>query len=212
MTSASPRTVIANITVSLDGRTSGPDGDYDMGWIVPHAVTDGARDGLSRLTQATTVLLGRRNYEGFGSYWPAVGQDVQADPRDRNFAQWLDRVEKVVLSSTLQATSWSNSRLVNGDAAAVVHDLRQQDGGDIVVLASQSIILALLAADEVDRLSLNLAPEIVGAGRRLFPDGLPASTWSLHHIHPSDSGAIWAYYDRKRAEPGPEAFGGEENL
>src|ERR1039457_6817302 len=55
---------------------------------------------------------------------------------------------------------------------AVVRNLRRHGSGDIVVLASQSIIRALLAADEVDRLSLNLAPEIVGAGARLFPDGL----------------------------------------
>jgi dihydrofolate reductase len=133
MTSRGARTVIANITVSLDGRTTGPGGDYDMGWIVPHAVTDGAREGLGRLTHATTVRLGRKNYEGFGSYWPAVAHDEQADPRDRRFAQWLDRVEKVVLSSTMQEASWSNSRVVNDDATAVVRTLRRQGSGDIVV-------------------------------------------------------------------------------
>ena len=211
MKSRGARTVIANITVSLDGRTAGPGGDYDMGWIVPHAVTDGAREGLGRLTRATTVLLGRKNYEGFASYWPAVARDEQADPRDRDFAQWLDRVEKVVLSSTLLEASWSNTRVVNDDAAVVVRNLRRQGSGDIVVLASQSIIRALLAADEVDRLSLNLAPQIVGAGTRLFPDGLPASSWSLHDTQTSDSGAIWARYDRKRTDAQPVA-GGDQTL
>jgi dihydrofolate reductase len=200
MTTGSPRKVIANITVSLDGHTTGPGGDYDMSWIVPHAVSDGAREGLSRHTQATTALLGRKNYEGFGSYWPAVAQDEQADPRDRSFAQWLDRVEKVVLSSTLRDAEWINSRVVDDDAAAVVQSLRREPGGDIVVLASQSVIRALLEADEVDRLSLNLAPEIVGAGARLFPDGLPASSWDLSELRASDSGAIWLYYDRQRVD------------
>src|SRR5579863_552911 len=106
------RRVVANFTLSLDGRTTGPGGDYDMGWIVPHAVTDAARDALLRLTSATTVLLGRKNYQGFGSYWPAVAQDENADPRDRAFAQWLDRVEKVVFSSTLTEATWRNARLV----------------------------------------------------------------------------------------------------
>jgi dihydrofolate reductase len=200
MTSRGARTVIANITVSLDGRTTGTSGDYDMGWIVPHAVTDGARAGLGRLTHATTVLLGRKNYEGFRSYWPAVAHDEQADPRDRNFAQWLDGVEKVVFSSSLHEASCPNTRVVNDDAADVVRNLRRQGGGDIVVLASQSIIRALLEADEVDRLSLNLAPEIVGGGTRLFADGLPTSSWSLDDAHTSDSGAIWLYYDRKRTD------------
>jgi dihydrofolate reductase len=200
MSQTNSRRVVANITLSLDGRTTGPGGEYDMGWIVPHAVTDAARDGLLGLTSATTALLGRKNYQGFGSYWPTVAQDENADPRDRTFAQWLDSVEKVVLSSTLKEASWSNSRLVNDKATAVVCALRQQDGGDIVILASQSIIQALLEADEVDRLSINLAPVIVGAGTRLFQDGMPTSSWVLTDNVPSTSGAVWLYYDRQRSE------------
>ncbi|GIJ42540.1 hypothetical protein Vwe01_58650 [Micromonospora andamanensis] len=49
---------------------------------------------------ATTALLGRKDYEGFGGFWPAVAQDENADLRDRTFAQWLDAVDKVVISST----------------------------------------------------------------------------------------------------------------
>ncbi|MFI9596530.1 hypothetical protein [Nonomuraea sp. NPDC052265] len=41
-----------------------------MSWIVPHALSDGARDHMIRVTgAATTALLGRKNYEGFGSFW-----------------------------------------------------------------------------------------------------------------------------------------------
>jgi dihydrofolate reductase len=200
MAESSPRKVIANITLSLDGRTTGPAGDYDMSWIVPHAVTDGARDAMVRLTRATTALLGRKNYQGFGGYWPTVAKDEDAEPRDRTFAQWLDKVEKVVFSSTLEDAPWQNSRIVNDDAAKVVRELRQQEGGDIVVLASQSVIRALLAADEVDRFSINLAPELVGGGTRLFEDGMPASSWTLTDMATSESGAVWMYYDRIRKD------------
>src|ERR1700680_2229206 len=85
-TKVSNRKVVANITLSLDGRVAGRGGDYDMGWIVPHAITDGARDHMIKVTTpATTVLLGRKNYEGFSSYWPSVAEDEAADPRDRAF-------------------------------------------------------------------------------------------------------------------------------
>jgi dihydrofolate reductase len=194
----STRKVVANIVLSLDGRTTGPAGPFDMGWIVPHAITDAARDGLLRITDGTTAVLGRNNYQGFGSWWPAVAEDGSADPRDRRFAQWLDEVEKVVFSTTLTEATWRNSRIVSGDPATVVRDLRGQDGGDIWVLASQSVIRQLLDAGEVDRLSINLAPELVGGGDRLFGDGLPASSWSLTDLTTSDSGAIWLIYDRKR--------------
>ena len=121
MTSPKNRTVIANISLSLDGRVCGPGGEYDMSWIVPHAVTDTARDNMIRVTSpATTVLLGRKNYMGFSQYWPAVANDESADPRDRAFSKWLNSVEKIVFSSTLKETAWENSRVIFADPAGVV--------------------------------------------------------------------------------------------
>lgn len=64
MSTTSRRKVIANISLSLDGRTTGPQGPDDMGWVGPHALTDQARDTMVRITGATTVLVGRTNYEG----------------------------------------------------------------------------------------------------------------------------------------------------
>jgi dihydrofolate reductase len=193
------RTVVANISLSLDGRVTGPGGEYDMGWIVPHALTDGAREHMMKVTAAaTTALLGRTNYQGFGSYWPAVADDQDADPRDRAFAQWLNAVEKIVFSHTLQQADWHNSHIVTANPAATVRELRKQPGGDIIVLASVSIIRNLLAAGEVDRLSITLCPELAGGGTRLFDDDLPNSSWSLAETTPADSGAICLLYDRKR--------------
>ncbi|MFF0338966.1 dihydrofolate reductase family protein [Kribbella sp. NPDC004875] len=194
------RTVTANISLSLDGRVNGPGGDFDMGWIVPHAITEGARNHMLRVTEpATTVLLGRKNYEGFGGFWPAVADDESAAPQDRAFSRWLNETDKVVFSTTLTEAPWLNSRIAEGEPADVVKDLRGQEGGDIIVLASSSVIRALLAADEVDRLSITLDPELVGGGARLFEDGLPATSWKLADATPTESGALCLVYDRVRS-------------
>lgn len=193
------RTVVANITLSLDGRVNGPGGDYDMSWIVPHAVSEGAREHMVKVTSpATTALLGRKNYQGFAFYWPAVADNEQADPRDRAFAQWLNAVEKVVFSTTLKDADWGNSRVVSGDPAAEVRNLRQQQGGDIIILASSSIIRSLLKAGEVDRLSILLCPELAGGGARLFDGELAGSSWALTDVSRAGSGAICLLYDRKQ--------------
>lgn len=192
-----PRKVIGNVSLSLDGRTSGPGGEYDMSWIVPHAITDGAREHMiSVTTSATTVLLGRKNYQGFGSYWPTVANDEAADPRDRAFSKWLNAVEKIVFSSTLKEAAWENSRIVNEEPSVIVERLRQQEGGDIIVLASISIIKSLLRADCLDSLSITLCPEVAGGGACLFDDGLPASSWSLRQSVATESGALCLIYDR----------------
>lgn len=190
------RTVTANITLSLDGRVSGPGGEYDMSWIVPHAITPRSRDHMVSVTgTATTALLGRKNYEGFAGFWPAVADDESAAPQDREFSRWLNAVEKVVFSTTLEAAAWDNARVSDTDPVTAVKRLRQQEGGDIIVLASVSVIRDLLQAGEVDRLSITLCPELVGGGARLFTDG-PSASWSLTSSEVTESGAICLLYDR----------------
>jgi dihydrofolate reductase len=199
MSKNSNRTVVGNITLSLDGRFNGPGGDYDMSWIGPHAVTPGSLAHMIRVTSpATTALLGRKNYEGFGGYWPAVADDENAPEESRAFSRWLNEVDKVVFSSTLTEAPWQNSRLATTDPAGMVKQLRHEDGGDIIVLASSSVIRALLAADELDQLSITLAPELVGGGSRLFDDTLPATSWTLTHSTPTESGALCLLYNRTR--------------
>lgn len=194
----SNRKVVGNISLSLDGRITGRGGEYDMSWIAPHAMTDNARDHMTRMIgTATTGLLGRKNYEGFGGYWPSVADAEEADPRDRAFAKWLNEVEKVVFSTTLQDAPWQNSR-ISRDPVAEVEKLRGQDGGDIVVLSSSSIIRTLLDADQIDRLIIHLCPELVGGGARLFEDGVPQTSWTLTDLSTGESGATFLTYDRSR--------------
>lgn len=204
MTSTNPadgsRMVVANISLSLDGRVHGTEGEHDMGWIVPHAVSDAARDHMVRVTSpATTALMGRKNSEGFAQFWPSVAGDEEADPRDRAFSRWLNEVDKVVFSTTTTETAWENATVTSQSPAEVVTELRTRPGGDIVVLASSSVIRSLLNADAVDRLSITLCPETVGGGARLFDDDvIVTGSWSLVDQTVTGSGAICLLYDRAR--------------
>src|SRR5262249_23632725 len=65
------RRVVAQISMTLDGRVSGPGGAYDMELVAGHATTDAAHQrGADVLGAATTAFMGRGNYEGFYGYWP----------------------------------------------------------------------------------------------------------------------------------------------
>ncbi|MDT7842120.1 dihydrofolate reductase family protein [Streptomyces justiciae] len=199
MSDSTGRKVTANINLTLDGRYNGPGGPGDLGAIVPYAVTDVARNHLTRIWEnATTVVLGRGNAEGFLGFWPSVAEDDNADPRDRGYAKWLVDTEKVVLSTTLAEAPWSRARVVNAPTAEVLADLKATGEGDILINTSASVIKAALAADLVDRLCLIVCPEIAGGGERLFDDGLPASKWTLTHREIGESGEMALTYDRVR--------------
>jgi len=199
MTSSTDRRVTANLALSLDGRYHGPDGPDDFGAFVPYVVTGTARDQMTRMCEtATTALLGRVNAEGFMAYWPPVADDGNADPRDRGYAKWLVDTEKVVLSTTLTEAPWERTRVVNAPTADVVTGLKAAGEGDILVNSSAGVIKALLSADLLDRLYLVVIPEIVGGGRRLFDDGLPATKWALTHQETGALGEMALVYDRVR--------------
>lgn len=193
------RRVVTNMNLSLDGHYVGPGDPPDMGWVMPYAVTDVARDHLTNLWKpATTALLGRVNAEGFLGFWPTVIGMEGADLRDEGFANWLVDTEKVVLSATLGEAPWDRTTIVDKPTAEVVGDLRAREGGDILVLSSASVIKALLAADKVDRLALAIFPVFLGGGPRLFDDGLPTGQWALVSQSAGEHGTLALVYDRVR--------------
>ncbi|MEW2118749.1 dihydrofolate reductase family protein [Streptomyces sp. NPDC005474] len=192
------RRVVTNMALSLDGHYAAPD-PLDMGWVMPYAVTDVARDHLTSLWEpATTALLGRVNAEGFLGFWPTVIGMEGADPRDEGFAKWLVDTDKVVLSSTLAEAPWERTTIVSKPTPEVVADLKATEGGDILVLASASVIKELLATDQVDRLALTIFPVFLGGGPRLFDDGLPAGQWTLVSQTAGEYGTVAVVYDRIR--------------
>lgn len=193
------RSVVTNMTITLDGRYHGPAGQQDMSLVMPYALSDTARAHMTRLWQnATTALLGRTNAEGFLGFWPSVADQPDADPRDRAFSKWLVETEKVVLSRTLTEAPWARTRLGNAPAAEVVDQLKTEPGGEIVVLSSASVITALLAADRIDRFCLLVTPEILGAGARLLENGLPRSQWTLARHEVGQHGELSLEYERVR--------------
>jgi dihydrofolate reductase len=199
MSNVGDRRVTANLSLTLDGRYNGPGGATDLSHIVPYAVTDLARDHMTRIWEnATTAVLGRVNAEGFLGYWPSVVSNDQADPRDRAYAKWLTEVEKLVFSTTLSASPWDRTTLVNGPVSEVIGDIKKTGTGDVLVNSSASLVKALLAADMLDRLYLMICPEIAGSGERLFLDGLPRSRWTLARQETGKLGEIALIYDRVR--------------
>ena len=190
------RTVIAQANVTMDGMTAGPEGD--LSWLIAHAATPqmaAYAEGIWR--GATTAVMGRTNYEGFQGYWPPVAEDPNASPRDRALATWIDSVEKIVFSRTLEEATWQNARVAR-DVEPEIRALKETEGGDILVLNSASIVQALLKAGLLDELRINVLPAIVGGGLRLLAEGLPRSDWELVGALTLQSGGVAMHHRRRR--------------
>jgi dihydrofolate reductase len=117
--------------------------------------------------QADALLLGRRTFEDFRSYWPA-----QTDDRT-GITDYLNGVAKYVVSSTLDDPEWANTTVLRGDPVQQAIALKNQNGKDIVLTGSISLAHALIAAGVVDEYRMFVYPAVQGRGRPFFPTAHP---------------------------------------
>jgi dihydrofolate reductase len=134
------------------------------------------------------LLLGRRTYEDFFSYWP--------HQTDNPFTEVLDNTQKYVASTTLaEPLPWRNSTLLKGDAADAVAALKREPGQDLTVLGSGELVQSLRRHDLVDRYVLLIHPLVLGSGRRLFPDGAGYARLRLVDAVTTTTGVVIATYE-----------------
>jgi dihydrofolate reductase len=182
-------------SVTLDGVMQAPGrpdedrrGGFEHGgWAVPYNDEVLAQTVAAGMADPGPLLLGRRTYEDFFSFWP----HQTGNP----FTEVLDNTLKYVASTTLaEPLPWRNSELLKGDAADAVAELKRQPGRDLTVLGSGELIQALRRRDLIDEYLLLIHPLVLGSGRRLFPDGGPAASLRLVDTKPTTTGVIIATY------------------
>jgi len=177
------RTLAVTQNVTVDGAV-----EMLGDWFDPTADVDPAlrEESLRQDDACDTVLLGRRTFEDFRSFWPGREDD------ETGVTAYLDRVEKVVVSSTLADPGWQRSTVLGGDVVAGVRRLKEQPGADIVTTGSITLVHALVLAGLVDEYRLFTYPVVQGRGRRLFPEGAPPATLRLVEARAFDGGVSYA--------------------
>lgn len=192
------RKLVVGTFLTLDGVMQGPGGpneDRDGGfahggWSVKYWDDTMGKLIVEQLAKPDALLLGRKTYEVFASYWPRV-----TDPNDP-VASKLNSMRKYVASRTLQKVEWHNSTLLRGDAATAVARLKEQAGGEIQVQGSSNLIQTLLKHDLIDEFRLWVFPVAVGRGKRLFGDGTIPGAFRLADTTTSSTGVVIHRYER----------------
>ena len=131
------------------------------GWSFKFPDDQVSKYKLDEVFASDALLLGRVTYEGFAKAWPSMKDDV-------GFADRMNSMPKYVVSTTLNKVDWNNSRLIKGNIAEEVKELKQQPGNDILVYVSGKLVNRLLHHDFVDELRLMVHPVVLGSGKRLF--------------------------------------------
>jgi dihydrofolate reductase len=164
-----------------------PNNDPVMGSVVGAGMSTGG-----------ALLLGRRTYEDFASFWPR-------QPQPNPFTDILNNTRKYVASRTLKAPlSWSHSTLLEGDAAEAVAKLKRKPDTNLLVLGSGELIRSLMRRHLIDEYLLLIHPLVLGSGRRLFADDGTVASLRLVDSKTTTKGVVIATY-----RPAEETSGSE---
>jgi dihydrofolate reductase len=177
------RKLVVTEFMSLDGVMEEP------AWTFPHWNEEIAKFKGEESSDSDALLLGRVTYQGFAAAWPQ-SKDEGAD--------YFNSVRKYVVSKTLEGPlEWNNSTLVKDDIVEQITNLRQQDGKDITVHGSATLVQTLMQHDLVDRYRLLVYPLVVGKGKRLFEGDIPV-TLKLLQSQSFSSGVVALVYEPER--------------
>lgn len=171
------------------------DGSIEMlgDWFDPQGQAgEGNSDLLEELhrqdSAADAFLVGRRTFEDLRSYWPEQTADTTG------ITDYLNRVRKYVVSTTMTDPGWQHSTVLSGDPVEEVRALKAQPGRDIVITGSITLCHALIRSGLVDEYRLFVYPVVQGRGRRLFPDGVELPSLRLLDTKAFRGGITYSCY------------------
>ena len=192
------RKIITTTFVTLDGvlqAPGGPDEDKDSGfkyggWQLGGHYEDKVSGKIMNefMTTPFELLLGRRTYDIFASYWPK-------HPEIELVAKPFNSTKKYVVSHEQRKLSWENSTLITGDVVSQIKNLKKENGPDLVVWGSGNLIQTLLSENLIDRMHIWTYPVTIGTGKKLFAGGTQPERFKSVEIKVTGTGVILATYE-----------------
>lgn len=158
------RHLVAFMHVSLDGFVAGR--CREMNWITMD--DEIFEDTMSLADNADTVLYGRTSYQMMESYWPTVLSNSTSTGSELRHAQWLENINKIVFSTTLETAKWKNTRLIKESIPEEIIKLKQQPGKNLMIIGSPGLTHSFMQWDLIDEYRININPVILGGGIPLF--------------------------------------------
>ncbi|MBP6002293.1 MAG: dihydrofolate reductase [Pyrinomonadaceae bacterium] len=184
------RKIVAAEFMTIDGVIQNEENDGDGfkygGWFFPYADEVTGAVVQERLARRTDLLLGRKTFDGWETYWPTHS----------NFWPNVMTATKYVASNTRTESDWQPNVFLSGDIAEKVRDLKQQDGPDIYVMGSADLLQTLFKNDLVDEMELMIIPVTLGTGKRLFDGGTIPAAFKVTSSQIAPKGVICVTYER----------------
>ena len=183
------RDLVVTENITVDGVIDSADGWFEPGDDAEDVDMSDVVEAIGVQREAAdAVLFGRVTFDQMRGYWPQVTDDTTG------IADYLNKVSKFVVSSSLQDPGWENTQVLRGALGDEITALKAEQGGDIVATGSMSVVTQLIARGLVDEYRLFVYPVVLGRGHRLFEDATSVPELRLVENQPFRSGIVLQRY------------------
>jgi dihydrofolate reductase len=174
--------------VTLDGVIqNSPENGFPYGdWNAPYRSPAGRDAMLAAHGENFDVLVGRYTYDLWSMFWPKVPSNPMVDR--------LNAATKYVVTHRPEGLDWGPAEALGPDVAESVRRLKSEDGPDLILSGSSTLISPLLEHGLADELVLVINPVLLGTGKRFFTNGTPAQTLELTDTTTFPTGLILTTY------------------
>ena len=183
------RDLIVTENITLDGVIDASEGWFAPGAGEPEADTSDVLEVIAEQREAADAfLVGRVTFEQMRGYWPRQADDTTG------ITDYLNRVSKYVVSSTLEEPGWARTTVLRGPLPDEIAALKSSPGRDIVITGSIRLVHALIAGGLIDEYRLFVHPVVIGRGARLFTGAPGMPRLRLVDARPFRSGVVLLRY------------------
>ncbi len=180
------------MNLTLDGYLSGLNCELD--WHFKFWDNEMASIVCDNLSDADTILLGRKTYCAMQKHWPKMLTNHNLAAADVAFALMMNEYKKFVISQTLKTADWKNTSILNADLSECVNDLKSKKGKNIMLYGSGKTVQSLMKFNLVDEYQLYIHPVFLGAGKLLFTKKLHKNILHIKSKRLLKSGVALIYY------------------
>lgn len=216
------RKLILKMSTTVDGFVSGPKGESE--WLFANMDDSADEWSVKTAWQAGAHVMGSHTFRDMAGWWPsstevfappmnAIPKVVfSKDPSVTSKSSWTkvqaisdatkaSAGERASASETsANEKSWLDARVMSGDLAKDVAQLKSEPGNDLIAWGGASFARSLVRAGLVDEFDLTVYPVAIGQGLSVFAELPKTMSLELRSAQAFPKGVVAQVYRVKKSK------------
>src|SRR5919108_6061008 len=173
-------------------------------WTADANIEESSENLLKMFDTVDTILLGRGTYEDLSRKWPSAKDWPDVSDVGLRLAEKINNASKLVVTGhPLDELKWGEfaapKQLTGNNIEEQIRDLKNGDGGDIIIFGSPKLVQSLTDANLIDEYQILLHPVVVNVGEHLFDNLKMRKDFHLVDVKTFEDDAILVTYKPAKA-------------